>query len=42
MVHPQFADGGGKGLQVLRGAANILKTQSRTVYNGWSSRFCVG
>jgi hypothetical protein len=41
MVHPQFADGE-EGLQVLRVAANILNTQSRTVYKEWSSRFCAG
>jgi hypothetical protein len=41
MARPQVADGGGA-LQVWRVAANLLKKQSRTADEGWSSTLGVG
>jgi hypothetical protein len=41
MERPQV-DGGGDGLQMLRVAANILNTQSRTADKGWSPSLGAG
>jgi hypothetical protein len=41
MARPRVADGG-DGLQIWRGAANILNNESRIVDKGWSSSLQVG
>jgi hypothetical protein len=41
MARPQVADGG-EGLQIWRGAANILNKQTWTADKGWSSDLGVG